>query len=94
MLQVDDIDISEEAILSATLQERFSFVSFGPYGPVYIQFDWKQPPSTFNTEQLDQGADLKLTANGWPVQRISKGRYRVIEPNATVEVFSDEPYAP
>ena len=81
-------------ILSTTLQDRFSFVAFGPYGPVYIQFDWKQPRTALGKEQLDRGADLKLSANGWPVQRVTKGKYRVMEPGGCVEVISDHPCAP
>lgn len=80
--------------MRTTLEDRFSFVAFGPYGPVYIQFDWKQPRTAFDTEQLDRGADLKLSANGWPVQRVAKGRYLVMEPVECVEVISNHPDAP
>ncbi|MDB5336312.1 MAG: hypothetical protein JWN70_1931, partial [Planctomycetaceae bacterium] len=84
-----------DAILSGTSQNRFSFVAFGPYGPVYIQFPWKQLKSAYGADHSDHGADhLGLSANGWPVQRITKGRYRVMEPDGCVEVVSDHPCAP
>lgn len=84
-----------DAILSGTLQDRFSFVAFGPYGPVYIQFPWTLSRSDYTAAHSSGRADhLGLSANGWPVQRITKGRYRVMEPDGCVEVVSDHPCAP
>lgn len=36
---------------------------------------------------------LKVSENGWPVQRVAKGRCPVTEPDDGVEVVSDAPYA-
>ncbi len=84
-----------DAIVSGTLQDRFSFWAFGPYGPVYIQFGWRGSNARQSDEQANPDeARLNLSANGWPVQRITKGKYRVMEPNECVEVVSDHPCAP
>ncbi|MES2788688.1 MAG: hypothetical protein V4719_03630 [Planctomycetota bacterium] len=77
--------------MSQTLQERFSFVAFGPFGPVYIQFDWEEVRSGRWADHRDQP---KLSANGWPVQRIARGKYQVMEPGGCVEVVSSDPCAP
>jgi len=89
------LETQGELILGATLQERFSFLAFGPYGPVYIQFGQNSLNSDIDLNDFTHGIDLpKLSANGWPVKRVAKGRYRVMEPDGCVEVTSDDPDAP
>lgn len=77
---------------STTLPNQGSFLAYGPYGPIYIEFELAK-----DAHQDGPGSQTdfkhKLSANGWPVQRVAKGRYKVFALEKCIEVVSDHPKA-
>lgn len=79
-------------MITTQLEAQGSFLAFGPYGPVYIEFEL---PKSTHQERPGSLTDFnfKLSANGWPVQRVTKGRYKVLAHDHSIEVISDHPKA-
>jgi len=67
---------------------RGSFLAFGPYGPIYVEI-FVDP----NEHMSGKEPKYRLSANGWPVERLDKGKYRIVAPERQMEVYSDDPKA-
>ncbi|MDB5391476.1 MAG: hypothetical protein JWM11_7122 [Planctomycetaceae bacterium] len=74
------------------LKDQGCFLAYGPYGPVYIEFELVKSAHDAEPGSLSN-LNPKLSANGWPVQRVEKGRYRVFASDKCIEVVSDQPKA-
>jgi hypothetical protein len=78
--------------ITTKLNDQGSFLAYGPYGPIYIEFELPKA-----ARQIEPGSQTnfkhKLSANGWPVQRVTKGRYKVFAHDRCIEVVSDHPKA-
>jgi hypothetical protein len=77
---------------SSQLPDPVSFLAFGPYGPIYIEFELAKTSHVEGPGSQTE-FDHQLSANGWPVQRVAKGRYKVFAYDKCFEVVSDHPMA-
>lgn len=74
--------------MNRTTRWKGSFLAFSPYGPVYVEI-------FVNPSEQVPGAETKysLSANGWPVIRLDKGKYRIVAPERLMDCYSESPKA-